>query len=131
MNDGLSSLIINQITYNPWMSAMVLFCATDSGAYMTFDIVGLDDWSPVTSALDDVRVFPVPAKDLLMVTTNLSDNAPDWKMELHDMSGKAWGINHFSAKANIQISLDGIPAGTYLLTGQNGNKHFRKKIIVR
>jgi len=75
LNDGLPNLLINQITYNPGMSAIALFCCTENGAYVSCDYyLGIPDITdPAT--LSDVVVFPDPGSSSVRLEYNLARTA--------------------------------------------------------
>lgn len=64
-NQGLPDLMINQITYNPAMSAMALFCCTQNGAYINYDYVGIPDKTP--ERIEYLEVYPNPTAEVINI----------------------------------------------------------------
>jgi hypothetical protein len=97
-------------------------------AFFALDNLTLDFSNSVNEvqALQAVKIYPNPATDRLFI------DAPDaviHAVSLHDLSGRQWLEKSFN-QIN-EISLQGIPAGLYLLKLQGQEQSVVKKIIIQ
>jgi hypothetical protein len=116
INEGLTSLVINEILINPWMSAIALFCCTDSGAFINVDYVTINE---AHFANEDHRltVCPNPVRDVASDSYNLSGLDGEIKLALYQSNGKRLSerpLNTLSGK--IEIDVSGLSPGYYYVT---------------
>ena len=86
INDGLSNLVINQITYNPALSMPAIFCCTDTGVFVNHDYLGI--------ALPEMpeyslTAWPNPAGDVLTIESGISENA---EIRIYSIGGRLMDI---------------------------------------
>lgn len=130
MNEGLSSLIVNKIRYNPAMSAMVLFCCTGNGVYFSNDyITALPKYK--SEKQEDVKVFPNPSDGHFFI-----EAAPGMDIigyTVYNPEGKIISKPEGNSAINKMpdsIIISGLPDGIYYLQIQSRNTHILKKIII-
>jgi endoglucanase len=112
---------------------------TDANARLVFDLgmssegfslsyVALEKLTMVTSSGEirsqEIKVFPNPAKDTLRIENTTGYNS------LHIID--IWGKRHQSHKisgTDLEMSLEDLPSGLYMVTLENESKHSTFKII--
>ena len=71
LNEGLPNLNINEITINPAMSAIAIFCCTDAGVYMSNDYMVGENENPAEA--QKINIFPNPVSDQTSISINLPE----------------------------------------------------------
>jgi hypothetical protein len=131
-NEGLPNLNVNKIRFNPLLSAIVLFCCTDSGVYFTNDY-----WTGINNLYDEaqVDVFPNPCSNM----TNIKFSLPRYegsvvKLFIYNCTGSIMKEETYfisnSAQSSIKVNVSDIPPGIYLYRLQAGQYSITKKLIV-
>jgi hypothetical protein len=133
LNEGLPNLNINEITVNPAMSAIAIFCCTDAGVYVSYDyMVGENENFMDT---EKITIFPNPVSDemLIQLTLNKPINSI-FKIEVYDNQGvKVDEIkfeNNTSQNLEIKWNAGDLHAGVYYLLVRNKNETVTEKFIV-
>jgi len=118
LNNGLPNLNINQITYNPAMSAMALFCCTNTGVYINYDYVGLNEAHKLSSV--PIEAWPNPARNDINIKHDLSG---DLHLYLYNAEGQVMDKKHFSSpEKEIKYNCTSLEAGIYIITLDNGQE---------
>ena len=133
LNEGLPVLIVNEITHNPGMSALAIFCCTEGGAFYSIDyMVGTGEIP--TAENDRVTVFPVPCNDYIHIAApDLQTN--EYEVALYDQKGsrlQKFGSDGIMDHENllIRIDLSGYDAGVYFVGVKDGSSTCFRKIVV-
>ncbi|MEA3479724.1 MAG: T9SS type A sorting domain-containing protein [Bacteroidota bacterium] len=130
MNEGLNSLVINEISVNPWMSAIALFCCTDSGAYINYDYIELAENS-LSEQEAFFRVYPNPVNDNASIDYKLKNPSTDSKLCIYQPDGKkVFEQCLHQAEGQINIDLSMLPSGIYYGLLKNGQHQDCKKILI-
>jgi len=127
MNSGLPNLNINQITYNPGMSAMALFCCTDTGVYINYDYVGMDEPPDQPSA--QLKAWPNPAQDQLNIHHGFEGNV---SISIYSADGKM--VDTFKSSEQTKefyYDCSALHKGIYFLVIDNGHNRQSLKWIKR
>ncbi|MCK4569076.1 MAG: T9SS type A sorting domain-containing protein [Bacteroidales bacterium] len=127
LNEGLPNLNINQITYNPGMSAIALFCCTDTGVYINYNYVGMNEPPDLSSA--PLKIWPNPAQDKLNIRHGLEGNL---SISIYSAEGKM--VDNFSSSdlsKDLYYDCSGLHKGIYFLVIDNGNEKQSMKWIKR
>jgi len=125
INEGLSNLVINDICINPAMSALALFCCTDSGAYVSYDYMDVPDTMTPTGK-GYLEIFPNPASEILNVV--LPSGAPKVNIKVYNVLGQI--VEDFNVeKSQVAISLGKYPRGIYYIGADDGVQTTLKKFI--
>lgn len=81
--------------------------------------------------LDGMKVFPNPAKDILIIE-NLSDNSKDCSLTLLGTNGQIIRETKLtSGQRTAQLEVGDISPGFYLLVMKKGDQVFNKKIVIQ
>jgi len=143
MNAGLNNLIINEISVNPWMSAIALFCCTDSGAYINYNYIEVEE--PINSFQEAfLKVYPNPCVSVAHLRYLIHDPSSSLGTGIGYLIFDLYGIDgrmirrivegeKIPGENEIEIDMSGLPAGIYIakVTTNSGNLLFSKKIIKR
>ncbi len=131
INDGLSSLVINDLCINPMMSAIALFCCTDSGAYITYDYLGMkENENPQRSGL--LKVFPNPAKDVLHIVYILENLGRNATVQIFSSDGKMILESSFNKnKKQLNVNISGLSSGLYYIIVRKDNSFSSRRFIIR
>jgi len=124
MNEGLPNLKINQITINLAMSAIVLFCCTESGVYINSNYVGIDVPEETSARL---QLWPNPAQDQLNIRHELNGEI---KAFIYSNNGRL--VASFSdpgSSEEIHYNCSKLEQGTYLIILDNGEERKSKKWV--
>lgn len=123
MNAGLPNLNINQITYNPGMSAPALFCCTDTGVYINYTYVGLED---NIAPLASVHLWPNPTSECLNIQYSMEGKV---SISIYASDGKV--IDHFEGPSskNLKYSCTTLEKGIYIMTIEGDNGILSRKWI--
>jgi len=114
LNTGLPNLNINQITYNQAMSAPAIFCCTDTGVYINYDYVDIDETQLPSSTF---KLWPNPANDQLNIHHDMEGIV---NISIYSAGGKI--IDRFSGsytEKEINYNCSGLDPGLYILNIEN------------
>lgn len=126
LNAGLSNYSINEITYNPGMSAPALFCCTDSGAYINYTYLGLDENDQETS---NIELWPNPADDILNIRHNMQGTL---QFNIYSIDGKLIVSNVITnPPPELTYDCSSLESGIYLTVLNNGNASKSMKWVKR
>ena len=131
-NDGSQDIVVPD---NPTTEARIMIEAVDNLFYnvnaIDFTINGatasIDD-----TILQDFKLFPNPAKDVLNLHFTMND-LNDVEITLYDLQGrkvKRVLYNNQSQKFEQSISTKDVASGIYLIKVNSGNKSMTKKLII-
>jgi len=127
MNEGLPDLMINQITHNPGMSAMALFCCTQNGAYINYDYMGLDEKQ--SSAHIQMEAFPNPVTDVINI--RYRSDMPS-EIFIYSSDGKIIEQNyHLSSSGEMQFNCSKLSSGIYYIVMKSEHSQDVQKFIKR
>ncbi|MEN8224144.1 MAG: T9SS type A sorting domain-containing protein [Bacteroidota bacterium] len=121
MNEGLPNLNINQITYNPGMSAPAIFCCTDTGVYINYTYIDIEE---VTAPSAPPQLWPNPALDQLHIRHGLDGNV---QISIYSGAGKL--VETFSNSGmpeELNYNCSHLIQGIYFIMLDNGRE--RKNI---
>ena len=99
------------------------------------DFDGIETVSDVIVAVFDgesrltLTIYPNPTKDVLNVDVPGQFNVGEITTQLIDMSGRIILRKDFSSDSGVQLPLQRIKAGTYVLEVEIGNRIYKHKII--
>ncbi len=117
LNDGLSDLSINQITYNPGMSAMALFCCTDTGVYINYDYVGVEEYP---SKSDQLQLWPNPAGNQINIVHYMDG---DLHLAIYSADGKIMDQKKITDPGKeLKYNCSALEAGVYFIQLDNGRE---------
>jgi len=130
INEGLSSLVINDICINPAMSALALFCCTDSGAFISYDYVEVTE-NPAIAGKETIKIFPNPASKYVHVAYSVSEDLAQTRCQIFQVDGKKVDEIELSEQEGIlELKLEKFHPGIYLVEiGTPGNYSMQKLII--
>tara|TARA_R110001632_G_scaffold43376_1_gene109855 strand:+ start:12339 stop:14558 length:2220 start_codon:yes stop_codon:yes gene_type:complete len=131
-NDGSQDIVVPD---NPTTEARIMIEAVDNLFYnvnaIDFTINGatasIDD-----TILQDFKLFPNPAKDVLNLHFKMNDSN-DVEILLYDLQGRTVRrvlYNNQSQKFEQSISTKDVASGIYLIKVNSGNKSVTKKLII-
>ena len=131
-NDGSQDIVVPD---NPTTEARIMIEAVDNLFYnvnaIDFTINGatasIDD-----TILQDFKLFPNPAKDVLNLHFTMNDSN-DVEILLYDLQGRTVRrvlYNNQSQKFEQSISTKDVASGIYLIKVNSGNKSVTKKLII-
>jgi len=87
----------------------------------------------LNSSTSDFSIFPNPAIDQITVSANWENNIEDWKISIHDLSGKLIrnesGVNS-SSSLNQVINVSEIPPGTYIINLSTATQSTTEKLVI-
>lgn len=131
MNNGLASTNINKILMNPAMSAIAIFCCTDSGVYMCNDyMVGEYE---IQTENKVIRIFPNPVTDEMLIQLNLAESNINNIEVLNCCGLKVDEIkfeNHPAKGTELKWNKGNLPSGVYYLVLRTENETFTEKFII-
>ena len=117
LNDGLPNPIINQVTYNPAMSAPAIFCCTDTGVFVNHDYVGIQ--VPVLPEYI-IKAWPNPATDILKIETGIFEKA---EIRIYSIGGRLVDILDLPENAGrIEYPCSDLEPGAYVLQLRSGHR---------
>jgi hypothetical protein len=130
LNEGLSSLVINDICFNPSMSAMALFCCTGNGVYISYDyFMGIEKNGNVP--LPGLNIFPNPADERVTITCSLPSNSYPLLLKILDMKGNVLREQRIDEpEGDLQVNCDQIPSGIFVVEVESGSSRQTGKMIV-
>ena len=128
MNAGFNSLIINEISINPWMSAIALFCCTDSGAYINYNYVEVEDINSLQGTL--FNICPNPADDYITICLNDKQIMP-LNCKIYDVTGKLVLTTMIVTDQSNRLDISCLLPGAYYMKFSDGTENWIEKLIVR
>ncbi|MCU0371064.1 MAG: T9SS type A sorting domain-containing protein [Bacteroidales bacterium] len=131
VNEGLGSLIINQICINPLEDIPLLYSCTEDGASITYDYVGLDH-EPSNKGENYLSVFPNPGSGQVAIYYNLPDDHGRSALRLIQPDGKViYQVKLDKGTGNLVLDLYQYPPGIYLLAMISGEYTCIKKLLLK
>ncbi len=97
----------------------VYFSRSDSAIYY-----GLFETSVIDKSYPGIEIYPVPAKNILMIKGIKSNSS----IEIRSITGKL--MEKTDASSDFQMDISGYNPGIYLVSIQSGNEIINKKVIV-
>jgi hypothetical protein len=133
LNEGLPNLNINEITINPAMSAIAIFCCTDAGVYVCYDYMVGENENQAETA--NISIFPNPVLDQTTVNINLPKIAEiDFTITILNNSGiKVDEIKvENTSPQNLEFTWNkgNLPSGIYYLVVKTKNETLNEKFII-
>ena len=132
INEGLSSLIINDICVNPWMSAIALFCCTENGAHVTYGYLS-SRTKQGQPGYASMKIFPNPFSTSTSIEYTLK-NPGKVVLAVFNHLGQQIEtlVNHPQQKGKHQVTwnAEGQPAGIYFYRLQAGEQQATGKMVV-
>jgi len=129
LNDGLPNLIVNDLCINPAMSAIVLFCCTENGVYMSYDYMTGFPENP-NEEDQGISVFPNPVSDEIYIES--SNQLKVSEIYLLAQTGKIireLQFSDWSSENTIVLEVKGLASGVYYVAIKTGQEYLTKKII--
>ncbi|MCK5766613.1 MAG: T9SS type A sorting domain-containing protein, partial [Bacteroidales bacterium] len=115
----------NQITYNPGMSAMALFCCTDTGVYINYDYVGIDEAISEPSTM--FIAWPNPASNEINISHDMEG---DLTLSIYTADGKMIDhIQHSNPEKELKYNCSMMKQGIYFIQLDNGMERHSLKWI--
>jgi len=128
VNDGLTNLKINEIILNPAMSAIALFCCTDTGAFVRYNPTGKYDIQ--SGKNEQLRIYPNPAKNVITIDYSDIPITTDSEIKIIDLNGREIkSLVLKEGRGTIQTKLNCSP-GVYYTILRNKRKDISQKFIV-
>jgi hypothetical protein len=113
MNEGLSNLVINDICLNPVLSAIVLFCCTENGAYVSDDYVRVSEY-PDLSGPAHLKIFPNPASHTVSIEYQLTDNDRQATLRIFQTDGRSVMTTDLGQqKGRVKLNISDYTPGIY------------------
>ncbi|MBL7137442.1 MAG: T9SS type A sorting domain-containing protein [Bacteroidales bacterium] len=131
INDNLPNLIINQVTHNPSMSAIALFCCTENGAYVSYDyfLHVHEQHSPIPSSL---FIRPNPAMTRAVLSFQPLQHTSPATLTILNLTGKkVWQTETDLSTGNIVLDCSGYIPGIYLVELKGNDFILSRKLIVK
>ena len=131
LNEGLSSLVINDICINPMMSAIALFCCTDSGAYVSYDYVGLAE-NLMPKSATHVKVYPNPARDVLHVDLAMENSSEAGVLQILGADGRMIVETRYAGRdSHMILDISGLSAGMYCIVIRNSDRISARALLIQ
>lgn len=130
LNDGLPNLFINDICFNPSMSAIALFCCTDNGVYISYDYyLGVQEHSAEVSST--MIITPNPAHVMAAISYRIPEEEREAKLRIMDMSGSVVLVSSLEkSEGVVDFDCSSIPNGIYLVSITGLRSDVAKKLVV-
>ena len=130
INANLPNLIINQITHNPAMSAIALFCCTENGAYVSYDYY-LSIPEPPGAVVSMLSVQPNPATTQTVINFQTAGNKGLGTLTVIDLNGKKiWQTETDLSTGKVLLDCSGFIPGLYLIKIQCSESILSGKLII-
>ena len=124
MNQGLPNLNINQITINEGMSAPALFCCTDTGVYINYTYLDIEENITPTPP---IQCWPNPAHEQLNFSHKMEG---ELKLSIYSADGRLLEEQHITNSGEIlHYNCSIIDSGIYILVLENGRERQSVKWI--
>jgi len=130
LNEGLPNLFINDICFNPTMSAIALFCCTENGVYISYDyFVGVPEAGKPAPAT--LSLYPNPVRDKVSVSYSINACSTDVMMKVYDLTGNIL-LEKRLKKCQGQATIDcsSLPDGVYLISVSGSTGATSAKLVV-
>ncbi len=130
INEGLASLVINDISINLKMSAIALFCCTDSGAYTNYDYIGISE-KVIPGHRATLSVYPNPSHAYVNVDYQLPGYKPNSRLLIYHADGRQV-YSHLlnQAPGHLNIDVSSLSPGVYYFQLKE-NKHYTcQKVLI-
>jgi len=127
MNEGLSSLVINEIAINPYMSAIALFCCTEKGAFVTYG----PTQSTEVEASFELNIFPNPGDQLIKISYRIPDASTNTQLYIYNSLGQA--VKQYDLdprRAYIELDASGYSSGIYFIYLKGVNFAASQKMLI-
>ncbi len=125
-NQGLPNLMINQVTYNPYMSAMALFCCTQNGAYINYDYVGIPD--KTLERIEYFEVYPNPTAEVINIRFSVKGETAC--ISIYSSEGKLIEQHYPPLSSGImQFDCSDFVSGIYYIVMKGDHSQNVRKII--
>ncbi len=131
INEGITNLVINEICINPAMSAIALFCCTDTGAFVTYDPTGIDEMFQIEKA-NHLNIKPNPANDILNIEYQLPESVQKADLIIYSTNGKRikkYSLSNSSGKFKINCAT--YASGIYFICLKGPGFMASQKVIVK
>jgi len=96
------------------------------------DFNGQSTYSPIVEVVrqgtTQISVYPNPAQSLVSIE---AENIEEMAIELRNAAGQNMPIAITRDQGKAWIALNTLPAGTYILTFQNGDERMTEKLIIK
>ena len=99
-----------------------------NNGYLVIEGEGIQLGTNISTKMGHV-VFPVPAKDILIV--NFSEGALNSKVTIFDLNGRLVKEAIINDTTSIHIDISGLSAGNYILKITNASNITSQKIIIK
>ncbi|MCD4737004.1 MAG: T9SS type A sorting domain-containing protein [Bacteroidales bacterium] len=130
LNDGLPNLIVNDLCINPAMSAIVLFCCTENGVYMSYDyMTGFHN--NISTEDPEITIYPNPVTDKIFIKTNNPSDVSEILLLtqngeiIRELSSSKWLY-----ECTISLETEDLASGIYFVSVKTGQGYFTKKIVL-
>jgi hypothetical protein len=132
INEGLSSLLINEIRINPAMSAIALFCCTDSGAYVSYDyFVGINGEKTKEDQLF-LEVYPNPASEYVCVSYRLPAQINKSMLTLYTNEGRRILLKDLRQdRGRVEFRTSEFTPGIYFVEMKYSEGMICRKLLVK
>lgn len=130
LNEGLPDTHVNEITMNPFMSAIVIFCCTNSGVYWSIDyMVGEKE----TKAYEDlIKVFPNPVCVGQKINIQYPQSVAIEDVEIYSSPGVLIREIDFDRTGSSgSILTNNLSSGVYFLKIKTKGTDILKKLVVK
>lgn len=129
INDNLPELVINQITHNPTMSAIALFCCTENGAYVSYDYYLQIAERPETTP--SMSIQPNPATTRAVVAFRTGANGTNGICTVYYLTGmKVRQARIDLSVGNVVLDCSGFMPGIYIVELKGRDMLLIGKLIV-
>jgi hypothetical protein len=132
LNNGLTSTHINKILMNPAMSAIAIFCCTDSGVYMCNDyMVGENE---VCETVRQPEIYPNPLSERENLIVKTHENEQIRSIDIFSAEGKiTWKtvLSMNTARNVFECNPPELKTGTYLVRVKTDRGGITKILLVR
>ncbi|MEZ5083940.1 MAG: T9SS type A sorting domain-containing protein [Bacteroidales bacterium] len=129
LNEGLPDTHVNEITMNPYMSAIVIFVCTNSGVYSSIDyMVGQ---SKQMFSREDIKLYPNPAITGTDVKIRLSGVSYGVNIYIYDAKGQL--INSISSGSHVEevlLPTSQLSNGIYYIKIETDNLIVSKQLLI-
>ena len=133
LNEGLPNININKILLNPTMSAIAIFCCTDSGVYFSLDyMVGKPE---NYSEKNEINIYPNPARDYININYSLAQKgSSSVKIQVLNCNGqiidKSKADYNPSVKNKIIKDISKLSSGIYYCIIENEEISITRKFVL-
>jgi hypothetical protein len=130
-NSGMAFITAQNVVRLP--NGDVYFTHTYGGISVLKNKITLENDSPSLLASADLKIYPIPARDML--TIQIPSNCTTYRIEMFDLSTKpiyssAWNKPNQTDDTHT-INTSSFPKGIYLLQLKTDKKIYLKKVIIR